>query len=333
MIRPTRRGIGLLAVAVAAAALAVGFGPRSLGAVVVPAVVALAAGVVQALLAPRPTVERILPPDGHAGRESTVVLGFDVDDPYPATVDDRLPSAVSTADLPAETVLGRDPVRYRVRLERRGRHRVGPATVRSTDALGLVAGTRTVGEGEGEGENETVLVYPPVRPLPTAAAARLRSRVAGDARTERDEFDGLREYVRGDALRNLNWKVSAKRDDLIVTKYVGARPERTVTVAVGGDPGDDDEMAAAAASVVSALHELGVVVSLRTPDGELEAPPDDRDRALAHLATVGPGAVPSVDAPVVVEASGGTARIAVDGVETTFDGPEEANGGAPEVAA
>lgn len=333
MIRPTRRGIGLLAVAVAAAALAVGFGPRSLGAVVVPAAVALAAGVVQALLAPRPTVERILPPDGHAGRESTVVLGFDVDDPYPATVDDRLPSAVSTADLPAETVLGRDPVRYRVRLERRGRHRVGPATVRSTDALGLVAGTRTVGEAEDENENENVLVYPPVRPLPTAAAARLRSRVAGDARTERDEFDGLREYVRGDALRNLNWKVSAKRDDLIVTKYVGARPERTVTVAVGGDPGDDDEMAAAAASVVSALHELGVVVSLRTPDGELEATPDDRDRALAHLATVGPGAVPSVDAPVVVEASGGTARIAVDGVETTFDGPEGADDGGPEVAA
>lgn len=331
MIRPTRRGIGLLAVAVAAAALAVGFGPRSLGAVVVPAAVALTAGVVQAWLAPRPTVERILPPDGPAGRESTVVLGFDADDPYPATVDDRLPPAVSTTDLPAETVLGRDPVRYRVRLERRGRHRVGPATVRSTDVLGLVAGTRTVGEGEGEAES--VLVYPPVRPLPTATAARLRSRVAGDTRTERDEFDGLREYVRGDALRNLNWKVSAKRDDLVVTKYVGARPERTVTVAVGGDPGDGDEMAAAAASVVSALHELGVVVVLRTPDGELEATPDDRDRALAHLATVGPGAVPSVDAPVVVEASGGTARIAVDGVETTFDAPEEAADEAPEVAA
>jgi len=317
MIRPTRRGLGLLALVAVATLLGVVFEPRSLGAVVVPAAVALAAGVVQAWVAPRPSVERVLPPDGPAGREATVGLAFDADDPYPATVDDRLPPALSTTDLPVETVVGRETVRYRVRLERRGRHRVGPATVRSTDALGLVANTRTVGE------SGRVLVYPPVRPLPTEMATRLRSRVAGDARTERDEFAGLREYVRGDALRNLNWKVSAKRDDLIVTEYVGARPERTVTVAVGGDPGDGDEMAAAAASVVSALHDLGVVVDLQTPDGGVEAAPDDRDRALAHLATVGPGAVPSADAPVVVEASGGTAWVTVDGVETALDGAAE----------
>ncbi len=331
MIRPTRRGLGLLVVVVAATLLGVAFGPRSLGAVVVPAAVALTAGVVQAWLAPRPSVERVLPPDGPAGRETTVSLAFDVDDPYPAAVDDRLSPAVSTTDLPVEATVGRDTVRYGVRLERRGRHRVGPATVRSTDALGLVASTRTVGE------SGRVLVYPPVQPLPTETTARLRSRVAGDVRTERDEFAGLREYVRGDALRNLNWKVSAKRDDLIVTEYVGARPERTVTVAVGGDPGDGDEMAAAAASVVAALHDLGVVVDLRTPGGDVEAAPDDRDRALAHLATVDPGPVPSADAPVVVETSGGTARVTVDGVETTFGGATDRDAAdtdvAPEVAA
>jgi uncharacterized protein (DUF58 family) len=283
--------------------------------VVVPAAVALVAGVVGAWLTPTPTVDRVVPPDGPAEREATVTLEFETDEPFVATVDDRLPAAVSArSGLPAETVVGEGPVQYRVRLDRRGRHELGPATVRATDVLGLVATRRSAGDPS------EVLVYPPVRPLPADLTARLRSRVANRARSERDEFDGLREYVRGDALRNLNWKASAKRDDLIVTEYTGTRPERTVTVAVGGD-GDGDEMAAAAASVVRALHDLGAVVDLRTPDGEVLAPPAERDRALAHLATVGTGAVPATDAPVVVEGRDGAADVRVDGERTRVEGP------------
>lgn len=310
MIRPTRRGLALLVVAVVATGLAVRYGARSLGAIVVPSAVALLAGVVQVWLTPTPAVERAVPPDGPAEREATVTLRFDADDPFPAAVEDRLSPAVVAVDgLPAETVVGETAVRYRVRFERRGERSLGPAVVRYTDVLGLVAGRVTVGEAA------PVLVYPPVRPLPPALAESLRSGVAGRARSRRDEFDGLREYVRGDALRDLNWKASAKRDDLIVTEFVGSRPARTVTVAVGGAPEDVDEMATAAASVVAALHDLGAVVALRTPDGEVEAGPDDPDRAFAHLATVGPGAVPDGDATVRVEASGGEARVSVAGQE------------------
>jgi uncharacterized protein (DUF58 family) len=308
VIRPTRRGVALLVVAAGATGLAALSGPRALGAVVVPSAVALLAGVVQVWLTPTPTVERAVPPDGPAERETTVVLRFDADDPLPATVDDRHSPGVRVVDgLPAETVLGERPVRYRLRFERRGERTLGPATVRYTDALGLVAKRVTVGDPA------QVLVYPPVRPLPPALAASLRAGLAGQSRTERDEFDGLREYVRGDALRNLNWKASAKRDDLIVTEYAGARPERTVTVAVGGDPEDADAMATAAASVVATLHEVGAVVALVTPDGEVEAGPAEPEAAFVHLATVGPGAVPDREATVVVEASDGTARVSVAG--------------------
>jgi uncharacterized protein (DUF58 family) len=310
VIRPTRRGVALLLVAVVATGLAVAFGARSLGAIVVPSAVALLAGVIQVWLTPTPTVERADPPDGHADREASVTLRFDAGEPFPATVDDGLsPGVVTVAGLPAEAVVGEDEVRYRLRFERRGERRVGPATVRYTDVLGLVAGRTTVGAAT------SVLVYPPVRPLPPTLAEQLRAGLAGQSRTERDEFDGLREYVRGDALRNLNWKASAKRDDLIVTEFAGARPTQTVTVAVGGDAEDADEMATAAASVVAALHDLGAVVALRTPDGEVEAGPDEPALAFEHLATVGPGAVPDGEATVRVEASGGEARVSVAGEE------------------
>lgn len=317
MIRPTRRGAALVLVAGAATGLAVRYGARSLGAVVVPSVVALLAGVVQVWATPTPTVERAVPPDGPAERDATVTLRFDADDPFPATVRDRLSPGVRVVDgLPAETVVGEAAVRYRVRFERRGERSLGPATVRYTDVLGLVAGRKTVGEAA------TVLVYPPVRPLPPALTESLRAGVAGRARSQRDEFDGLREYVRGDALRDLNWKASAKRDDLIVTEFAGLRPARTVTVAVGGDPEGADEMATAAASVVAALHDLGAVVALRTPDGETVAGPDDPETAFAHLATVGPGPVPDGDATVRVEASDGEARVSVAGEERVAVGGE-----------
>ena len=320
MFRPTRRGVALLLVAAAATGFAVHSGTRALGAVVVPSAVALLAGVVQVWLTPTPAVDRAVPADGPAEREGTVVLRFDADDPLPATVDDAHSPGVRVVDgLPAETFVGERPVRYRVRFERRGDRTLGPATIRYTDVLGLMAGRVSVGE------TARVLVYPPVRPLPPALAESLRSGLAGQSRSQRDEFDGLREYVRGDALRNLNWKVSAKRDDLIVTEYAGARPERTVTVAVGGDPEDADEMATAAASVVAALHDLGAVVALVTPNGEVEAGPSDPEAAFAHLATVGPGAVPDREATVIVEASDGTARVSVGGEErATVDGGREA---------
>ena len=310
MLWPTRRGVALLLVAVAATGFVVHSGARALGAVVVPSAVALLAGVVQVWLTPTPTVDRAVPADGPAEREGTVVLRFDADDPLPVTADDRHSAGLRVVDgLPAETVVGEGPVRYRVRFERRGDRTLGPATVRYTDALGLVAGRDSVGE------TARVLVYPAVRPLPPALAESLQSGLAEQSRSERDEFDGLREYVRGDALRNLNWKVSAKRDDLIVTKYTGARPEQTVTVAIGAATGDADEMATAAASVVAALHSLGAVVALLTPDGEVEAGPSDPEAAFAHLATVGPGAVPDREATVVVKASDGTARVSVAGEE------------------
>jgi uncharacterized protein (DUF58 family) len=314
MIRPTRRGVAVLAVVGLGTALAAVSGPRALGAVVVPAVVALAAGVVQVVLTPAPDVTRAVPPDGPAEREGVVSLRFDADTPYPATVVDRPGDGATVVDgLPATTVVGGDEaVRYHVRFERRGEVAVGPVEVRHTDALGLVARRRPVGG------TETVLVYPPVDPLPSAVVGRLRAGVAGVSRTERDEFEGLREYVRGDALRNLNWKASAKRDDLVVTEFAGTRPERAVTVAAGGT--DGDEMARTAASVVAALHDAGVAVDLRTPGGEVAADPTERDRALAHLAVVEGGPVPDRGATVVVEADGTGASVRVDGETTSVGG-------------
>ncbi|MFB6161624.1 MAG: DUF58 domain-containing protein [Haloferacaceae archaeon] len=330
-MRLTRRGWAVVALALAGTGLAYGFGPRSLGAVVVPAVVALVAAVLQVRYVPEPTVTRSLPGDAPVGEEGEVTLRFGVDEPFPATVRDAVPRGLTPlGDPTTEAVVGADPVRYAVRYARRGRWEVGPVDVRHTDVLGLVARTRRCGDATA------LLVYPPVHDLPTNVVSRLRVAFADDSRTQRDEFEGLREYVRGDALRDVDWKSSAKRDDLIVTEFAGARPEAAVTVALGAAEGDADDMAAAGASVVTALLRADVRVTLRTPDGEMTAGPEDRDAVLAHLARTGAGSVPRGDADVVVDARGSRTVVRIHGEKTTFgrlrDGRADL-GGVEEVAA
>jgi uncharacterized protein (DUF58 family) len=327
----TRRGWAVAGLVVLGTGFAYGFGSRALGAVVVPVLVALVAGVVQVRYTPAPTVMRSLPGDAEVGTEREVTLRFAVDDPFPATVRDDIPRGLMPVGDPGtETVVGTGPVRYAVRYARRGRWEIGPVTVRHADILGLVARTRRCGD------RSALLVYPPVHELPAAVVSRLRTAFVDDSRTERDEFEGLREYVRGDSLRDVDWKSSAKRDDLIVTEFAGARREAAATVAVGADGESADDAAAAAASVVVALLREDVRVTLSTPGGELTAEPDDRDAVLAHLARMGPGAVPRDEADVVVDARGGRTVVRIRGEGTTYGRLREGNvefGGSEEVAA
>ncbi|WAP53313.1 DUF58 domain-containing protein [Arthrobacter sp. ATA002] len=105
---------------------------------------------------------------------------------------------------------------------RRGELRSGFVTVRSFGPLGLAARQRTL-------QSPAVLrVLPPFhakRHLPSKLR-RLRE-LDGNAsvqlRGAGTEFDSLRDYVRGDDVRSIDWRATARRRDTVVRTW---RPER-----------------------------------------------------------------------------------------------------------
>jgi uncharacterized protein (DUF58 family) len=313
----TRRGAATLGVAAVGFALAAGFGARSLNAVVLPALVAVSAGAIQLSLRGAPSVTRDAPPDGFVGDRGTVTLTFAAGAPYAAVVEDGLDDGLD-GDPVVAGVVGGDPVSYDVEYVDRGERTLGPVRVRARDVLGVVERTFTCLD------RHRLLVYPRVRELSGPAREDLRRLYDVERVTERDEFDRLREYTRGDALRDVHWKSSAKHRDLVVTEFATETRTRAVRVTAGAAPGHGDEMAEAAASVCVALADVGLPVALSTPDGGVEAGAS-RTALLEHLARAGDGRPPESDADVVVEADAAGTTVGVGDVETPFerllDGP------------
>jgi uncharacterized protein (DUF58 family) len=349
-MRPTRRGYAVVGVVLAALLAGAVFGARALDAIVLPGLVALVAAAIQLRRIPTPELDRTLPPADVAGTSGTVTLELQGDRTYPVTVRDRLPAGVDVADAPeaagdseaiVDAAVGGAPVTYGIVPQRRGEHVVGPATVVATDVLGLLKRSTVVDR------RDTLVVFPRVEHLPGTLSAELQAAYQSRGTTQRDEFDDLREYVRGDALRDIHWKSSARHDQLMVQEFTDrADPER-VTVAAGVDdvasrrgtdgddeertpPGDDpsgnaadtpaDRMANAAATVCVSLVRGGASVTLATPSGSVDASPGRIRPALSHLAVAEGGRVPTADADIVVVAAGEAVSIRFDGREHRFEG-------------
>ncbi|WP_134766938.1 DUF58 domain-containing protein [Nocardioides sp. 1609] len=112
---------------------------------------------------------------------------------------------------------------------RRGDLRAFGVTVRLPGPLGLVARQRSV-EVPG-----TVRALPPFdsrKHLPSRLA-RLRDldgRSAVRVRGQGTEFDSLREYVRGDDVRSIDWRASARTSNVVVRTWQPERDRRVVLV-------------------------------------------------------------------------------------------------------
>ncbi|QCC48833.1 DUF58 domain-containing protein [Halobellus limi] len=239
-----------------------------------------------------------------------------------------------------EATVGGDAVTYDVTPKRRGEHEIGPASVVATDVLGLVERTREVDA------RDALVAFPRVRSLSGAVRADLRAASRSRSAAGRDEFDGLREYVRGDALRDVHWKSSAKRDGLVVREFTADADPEHVTVAAGtvtgetrvgverpeddgggtgdgsartNDDGAADAMAEAAASVCLSLVRDGAGVTLTTPSGSVEAAAGRRRELLDHLAVVEGGPVPRESADVEIVAGADSTTVRFDGRERDFE--------------
>jgi len=317
----TRRGTIAVAVVVVGLALALFNGPRALFPFVGPVLVALVAAQLQVRSVGRPRLERQVPADGFVGERRTVELQFR--DPPTRLV--RIVDAVGDGltrldDGPLWGTLGRSELSYEVRYERRGRGELGPATIGVRDSLGLVERTF-----EYEGVDRT-LVYPTVYEL-TGTTTHELNMLADEAfrQQNREEFDSLREYERGDSLRDVHWKSSAKRpaDDLVVKQFVAEEDLGSVEIVAESEPGGTDAMAEAAASVALYLLDAGVEVGLSTPDESVavDAGADQRLAVLRALAVAGPGTASGADADTAihVEGHGGGATVTVRGRSVAFE--------------
>jgi len=112
---------------------------------------------------------------------------------------------------------------------RRGDLRAVGVTVRTKGPLGLAARQRT---REVPGTVRSLPPFESRKHLPSRLA-RLREldgRAAVRVRGQGTEFDSLREYVRGDDVRSIDWRASARNRNVVVRTWQPERDRRVVLV-------------------------------------------------------------------------------------------------------
>ncbi|KQP97573.1 MULTISPECIES: DUF58 domain-containing protein [unclassified Rathayibacter] len=112
---------------------------------------------------------------------------------------------------------------------RRGERRALHVTVRSDGPLGL-AGRQATREAPA-----AIRVLPPFRsrrhlPSRLARLRELEGRTSVMIRGQGTEFDSLREYVRGDDVRSLDWRATARRREPVVRTWRPERDRRVILV-------------------------------------------------------------------------------------------------------
>lgn len=183
---------------------------------------------------------------------------------------------------------------YRVRSHGRGRHPIGPLTLRVADPFGLA--TRVVAV-----PGQSSLVVLP-RVLPLAAVRGVAAGGGGDsAASSRVALHGeddaaVREYRIGDDLRRVHWRSTARTGQTMVRqdeqptrrRALVLLDDREVAHAGTGDAGSFEWSVTAAASVVTLLlgERFDVHLSPASRESGVLLPVESLDHALDELAAV-----------------------------------------------
>lgn len=193
-------------------------------------------------------------------------------------LEDRVPyvlgprSRIVVHDLPAH---GSTTVTYDVRSDVRGRYEIGPLRVHVRDAYGMVDLVREFNR------STQLTVRPRVQPLPrihleggSGASGEERPRAAA---TGSAEDVTVREYRRGDDLRRVHWRTTARTGELMVrreedplqahaTVFIDNRSGSHSGTAVGSSFERAVELAA---SICTHLAHEGYTVHLLDADGDV----------------------------------------------------------------
>jgi uncharacterized protein (DUF58 family) len=220
----------------------------------------------------------------------------------------------------------RGSVDYPVRAETRGRYELGPMTVRVGDPFGLVELTRAFRT------TSPLIVTPRTVPLP---GIPLSASLTGSGDQRPRAFTGgsaedvtVREYRRGDDLRRVHWRSSARFGELMVRREEQPWQTRATVLLdnrVGAHRGEGlasslETAVSVAASVALHLAGRGYTVRLVTAAGEDPATAWQRDdteitagRLLEALAMVEPLPNTGLDTGWLREQGAGALTVAVLG--------------------
>ncbi|WP_336659106.1 DUF58 domain-containing protein [Leucobacter sp. USHLN153] len=199
------------------------------------------------------------------------------------------PALPATAELPVGEALREIPIPFigphgtasvplGIPAVSRGVIEVGPLTLARRDPLGLVRRDITWRD------RHLVHVHPRTAQLPPGSAGLVRDLEGAASRRLTDSdlsFHAVREYVRGDALRHVHWKSTAKTGTLMVRQYEESQTARAAILfdATRDEYASDEEF------------ELGVSIAASLG---LQAVREGRERFIASQWS--PGRVrPSID--------------------------------------
>ena len=302
-IRPTRRGGALALVSFGLLVVGILANTVQVFVLLVPFAIVGAIGYWQVFRQPLPQIERYGAVSRRVGTSVTIELDVDGSPRLLGTVVDALPLTGVDTDSPhPRRLAGPGTHAIDVSYKRRGQYEFGPTTVTLTDSLGLFQRSTTLQTVA------SVYVYPPLVGLPGGLKRALETAHGDDDTLGRTEFDRLREYDRSAALRDIDWKTSAKQPDetFIVKEFIGPQRRGTDGITIGisaGSTAGADGVAAVAASIAAYLLEQDVAVGLQTPAESVE--PDTGaehhrrlDERLAVFEPGGDGADDAVDVAI-----------------------------------
>lgn len=171
----------------------------------------------------------------------------------------EVPSLEPGESITVETALPTD---------QRGVFRVGPLDVTRADPFGLVR------SGEPEEGVTNLWVHPlthPLEPFPSGIARDLEGPESGEALEGGVTFHTLRDYVRGDDLRQIHWRSSARAGKLMVRHNVDTHQPRSLVIldtrATSHSAESFEDAIRAAASIVTASMVRGFDFRVLTTDG------------------------------------------------------------------
>lgn len=224
---PSAAGLAAALGAVVAGLVAGPLGAPVLGGVAAVLGVAVVLALVLVALPTRTRAElAVRPARVVAGSSAQVVVRLRNRGPAPLVrgrVEVGLPGSTHVAGL-GWTAPGRDlVVETAIDLPVRGVHRVGPVRLVHEDPCGLMRRSTRAGRPL------ELYVRPRTVPVESLGPGRVSDvdGVASDEISMSDlAFHALREYVRGDDLRHVHWRSSAKADRLLVRQYHDTRRSR-----------------------------------------------------------------------------------------------------------
>ncbi|WP_410602953.1 DUF58 domain-containing protein [Amycolatopsis sp. lyj-90] len=228
MIRLTTRGAGVLAATAGLFVLGHWAGYPFFLAIAGAGAGTLIAAIVVTGRRPRVAVSREVYPD-RVERGRPAVATLRVRNPARRrhgafTAGDRIGAATRTVGIRALGPHAETAHNYELPTERRGRHQVGPLVLERADPFGL--GHRRLTTGE----TATLWVHPRVHVMSPPGGGRPRHHHEGAAVDDRlrgsDDLREVREYVRGDEIRHLHWKATARTGSLMVRDYVDPHQPR-----------------------------------------------------------------------------------------------------------